>query len=192
MPVCFTHTRTEKDQRWLCALILITLLWSAMYFCTLKMAFFFSLFSLSLIKRDIEPTTPLRRALSMGWRVLRYSSLHFDLSLGGPFANFILERTLMIMLTLWPFLSCSSIWTSGGEILIQHGFSSLFWSIMLLISGSIMTSNFKGHNNYNNNLYQKGLEIVVLVECTENICLVCNIKPSSSASNVKAMSSAKN
>lgn len=97
-----------------------------------------------------------------------------------------------IMLTLWPFLSCSSIWTSGGEILIQHGFSSLFCSIMLLISGNIMTYNFKGHNNYNNNLYQKGLEIVVLVECTENICLVCNIKPSSSASNVKAMSSAKN
>lgn len=100
LPVCFTHTRTEKDQRWLCALILIILLWSAMYFCTLKMAFFFSLFSLYLIKRDIEPTTPLRHALSMGWRVLRYSSLHFDLSLGGPFANFILERTLMIMLTL--------------------------------------------------------------------------------------------
>lgn len=55
-----------------------------------------------------------------------------------------------------------------------------------------MTSNFKGHNNYNNNLYQKGLQIVVLVERTENICLVCNIMPSSSASNVKAMSSAKN
>lgn len=158
-----------------------------MYFCTLKMAFFFSLFSLSLIKRDIEPTTPLRRALSMGWRVLRYSSLHFDLSLGGPFANFILERTLMIMLTLcWLYDHFYPVLPYG----LQEGKSSS--SMASALYSARLCSNFKGHNNYNNNLYQKGLEIVVLVECTENICLVYNIKPSSSASNVKAMSSAKN
>lgn len=103
--LCVLHTRTEKDQRWLCGLILITLLWSAIYFCTLKMTFFFSLFSLSLIKRDIEPPTPLRHGLSMGWRVsvthlYSVSADIFDVSLGGPFANFIFKRTLTMMLTL--------------------------------------------------------------------------------------------
>lgn len=82
-----------------------SLCYGVQYFCTLKMTFFFSLFSLSLIKRDIEPPTPLRHGLSMGWRVsvthlYSVSADIFDVSLGGPFANFIFKRTLTMMLTL--------------------------------------------------------------------------------------------